>query len=70
MAFNYYSINASIYMVHKTSNIVNHILHRPRDLTCPIYIPLAFGLVSGSTTKLLVEICFRTTSFSVIAPLI
>ena len=34
MAFNYYSITASTYMVHKISNVVNHILHKPRDLTC------------------------------------
>ena len=70
MAFNYYSITTSIYMIHKTSNIVNHILHKPRDLICLINISLAIGLVSGSATILLVEMCFRTTSFFVIASLI
>ena len=70
MAFNYYSITASTYMVHETSNIVNHILHKPRDFICPTYISLAIDLVSGSATKLLVKMCFRTTSFYVIASLI
>ena len=70
MAFNYYSITASTYMVHKTSNIVNHILHKLRDLTCLTNISLAIGLVSGSATILLVEMCFRITSFSVITSLI
>ena len=70
MAFNYYSITVSTHMVHKTSNIVNHILHKPKDLTCPTYISLAIGLVNGSATKLLIEMCFRTTSSSVIASLI
>ena len=37
MAFNYYSITVSKYMVLKTNNIVNHILHKPRDLTCPTH---------------------------------
>ena len=70
MAFNYYSIIDITYMVHKTSNIVNHILYRPRDLTCLTYISLAIGLVNGLATILLVEMCFRTTSFSIIASLI
>ena len=70
MAFINYSITASTYMIHKTSNIVNHILHKPRDLTCSTYISLAIGLVSGSATILLVEMCFKTTSFSIIASLI
>ena len=63
MAFNYYSITASTYIVHKTSNIVTHILHRLRDLTCLTNISLAIGLVSGLVTILFVEMCFRTTSF-------
>ena len=67
MAFNYYSITASTYMVHETSNIVNHILHKPRNLTCLTNTSLTIGLVSGSTTILLVKLCFRTTSFFVIA---
>ena len=54
MAFNYYSTTGSIYMVHKTSNIVNHILHKPKDLTCPTYISLAIGLVSRLATILLI----------------
>ena len=70
MAFNYYSITASRYMVYKTSNIVNHILYKPRDLTCLTNISLAIGLVSGPTTILLIEMCFRITSFIVIASLI
>ena len=63
MAFNYYSITVSTYMVLKTNNIVNHILHKPRDLTCLTYISLEIGLVSGSATMLFVEMYFRTTSF-------
>ena len=70
MAFNYYSITASTYMVHKISNVVNHILHKPRDLTCLKNISIAIGLVSGSATILLVEMYFKTTSFSVITSLV
>ena len=50
MAFIYYSITASTQMVLKISNIVNHILHKPRDLTYPTYISLAIDLVSGLVT--------------------
>ena len=57
-------------MVLKTSNIVNHILHKPRDLTCLTNTSLAIGLVSGSATILLVEMYFKTTFFSIIAYLI
>ena len=57
-------------MIHKTSNNVNHILLKPRDLTCLTNTSLDIGLVNGSTTILLVEICFRTTFFYIIASLI
>ena len=57
-------------MVLKTSNIINYILHKPKDLTCLTNTSLAIDLVSGSATILLVEMCFRTTSFSIIASLI
>ena len=70
MAFNYYSIIVSTYMVLKTSNIINHILHKPRDLTCLTNTSLAIGLVSGSSNILLVEMCFKATSFFVIVSLI
>ena len=70
MAFNYYSIIDITYMVHKTSNIANHILHKPRDFICLTNISLVIGLVSGLATILLVAMCFRITFFSVIAFLI
>ena len=70
MTFNYYSITISTYMVFKTSNIINHILHKSRDLICLTNTFLAICLVSGSTIILLVEMCFKITSFFVIASLI
>ena len=70
MEFNYYSITANTYMVHKTSSTVNHILLKPRYFTCLTNISLAIGLVSGLATILLIKMCFKTTSFLVIASLI
>ena len=70
MYYSYYSITASTYMVHNTSNIVNHILHKPRNLTSLTYISLTIGLVSGLAIILLVEMCFRNIYFSAIVSLI
>jgi len=69
MAFIHYLNTVSFHMILKTNYITNYILHKPRDLTFLTNASFAIGFVGGSITIEFVEMCFRITSYSVIASL-